>query len=176
MPMQVEERTSPQDAQRRVTVLGIGNTIMGDDGLGVVALHALEGRVPPGVRLVDGGLFGLDLIAEVEGTTHLLVLDAVEAGRPPGSLVRLEGEAVPAYFSAKLSPHQIGIADVLALARLRGNAPQVVVVLGVQPARVEPSTELSPEVERAIPGLVEEALSTVISWLGEPSPGRNDAV
>src|SRR5512139_197144 len=119
-------------------VLGIGNLIMTDDGVGVRVVQQLaeKYRFPPGVRLLDGGTLGLDLLPQLEGVERLLIVDAVEAGGPPGTTLRLTGEAIPRLFQTKLSPHQMGLQDLLAVAELQGYCPPEMVLWGVQPAEI----------------------------------------
>ena len=86
-------------------VLGVGNLLMSDDGVGVHAVQRLEKRtLPPGVEVLDGGTCGLDLLQFFEGVERLIVLDAANLGREPGAIVRLEGEDVPAFLAMKVSP------------------------------------------------------------------------
>ena len=131
-----------------ILVLGIGNLIMSDDGIGVrvVQLLAERYRFPAGVTVLDGGTLGLDLLPKLEGITRLLVVDAVDVGKPPGTLVRLSGDEVPVVLETKVSPHQMGLKDLLAVAMLQGFAPCEMVLWGVQPALIEPGLELSPVV------------------------------
>jgi hydrogenase maturation protease len=132
-----------------VLVLGLGNTIMADDGVGprVVELLLHQGCLPDGVKLLDGGTLGLDLLPRLEGVQRLIIVDAVETGQPPGSLVRLSGDAVPLALETKLSPHQMGLKDLLAVARLMDQLPSELILIGVQPAIIEMDTKLSPVVE-----------------------------
>jgi hydrogenase maturation protease len=132
----------------KVLILGIGNSIMTDDGVGVKIAQALQNeyRFPPQVEVVDGGTLGLDLLPKFEGVSHLVMIDAVEIGKQPGTRVRLEGEELPIALETKLSPHQMGLKDLLAVAQLMGNAPDQMVLIGVQPASTEVGTELTPEV------------------------------
>jgi hydrogenase maturation protease len=161
-----------------VLVLGIGNILMQDEGAGVRALEAFEDRfcVPEGVELLDGGTSGLQLLQELEGRDALVVLDVVRGGRPPGSLTRLTGDEVPALLRQKISPHQLGLADLLATARLSGSVPKRLVLLGIEPKTVETGLELSAEVQAGLAGLsdllAEElaALSSVTDFATPPSP------
>ncbi len=139
----------------KTLVLGLGNTIMTDDGIGPKAIESLQNTKLPdsGVVLLDGGTLGLDLLPHLEGAGRLIILDAVELGREPGSLVRLVGDEVPLAIEHKLSPHQMGLKDLLAVASLMGCLPDKVVLLGVQPACLELGTELSPAVSEALPEL-----------------------
>jgi len=138
-----------------VVVLGVGNVLMCDEGVGVHTVKALEERweLPEGVRCVDGGTSTQELLGDLEDLDHLIVIDAVNAGRAPGEVMRLEGEAVPAVFTTKLSPHQIGISDLLATLRFLGRAPRQILLFGVEPAVLTLDLELSPTVAARVPEL-----------------------
>ena len=118
-----------------VLVLGIGNILWADEGFGVRALEALHRAYafPPGVELMDGGTLGLALLEPVSASRRLLVLDTIDFGHAPGTLRILRGDEVPSAAKRKLSPHQTGFNDVLALAALHGRAPEMIVAVGVQP-------------------------------------------
>jgi hydrogenase maturation protease len=139
---------------------------MGDDGLGLVALEALRAgwRLDPHVELIDGGTWGMNLLPFIEGAERLLFLDAVDAGLPPGSLISMERDELPRFFALKLSPHQIDLREVLALAEFRGTLPKHTVALGLQPERVEMSTRLSSAVSDALDHLVEAAIDRLKLW------------
>ena len=138
-----------QPSLARTLVLGLGNPLMGDDGLGLTALERLATRwvVPPEVQLLDGGTGGLQLLPPIEDADRLIFLDVIEAGEEPGRLVLLERDELPRFFAHKISPHEIALRDVLALAELRGRLPAHLVAIGLQPARVTMGPGLSPEVE-----------------------------
>jgi hydrogenase maturation protease len=144
-----------RESTGRVVVLGVGNLVMGDEGLGVRCAWRLEaaGVLPAGVVIIDGGTSTSELLGDLEDLDLLVIVDAVAGGGAPGSLVRLEGDRIPSAFSNKLSPHQHGINDLLATLQFVGRAPGKVVVLGLTPVRIELGFELSPEVEAALPAL-----------------------
>lgn len=141
-------------------VLGIGNTIMSDDGVGVKVVELLQNgyTFPDNVELLDGGTLGLDLLPKLEGISHLIIVDAVETGKPPGTCVRLAGEELPDVLETKLSPHQMGLKDLLAVARLLGHSPTEMVLIGIQPGSIEIGLELTPEVELQVPSMRESVL------------------
>jgi hydrogenase maturation protease len=150
----------------RTVVLGLGNLLMADDRAGLAALERLrdEWFVPHDVELVDGGTWGMNLLPLVEGAERLLVLDAVDAQVPAGTVVELHNDEVPAFLACKLSPHQVDLADVLALARLRGSLPNEMVLVGVQPGRIEMSAEMTPVVEGSVQAMVERAVHWLDAW------------
>jgi hydrogenase maturation protease len=118
-----------------VLVLGLGNVLCGDDGLGVVAAQELLRRyeLPDGVVVLDGGTLGLSLLPHLEDARRVLLLDAIRADAAPGSFVRLEGDEVAPAAAARLSPHQVGVADLLDALQLLGRWPERLVLLGLVP-------------------------------------------
>lgn len=149
-----------------VLVLGLGNALMGDDAFGVRAVEALLSRFRPleGVQMLDGGTLGLDLLPRLEGVDHLLIIDALEMGAPAGTVARLEGEEVPRAFAHKLSVHQMGVQDLLAVAELQGHLPGELVVWGVQPQSVEMGLELSPPVYGALREVIAGVEGELAGW------------
>jgi len=149
-------------------VLGIGNLLWADEGFGVRTLQALDARYrfPGGVRLMDGGTQGLFLLPYVQAAQALLILDAVDFGLEPGSLHSVEGGAVPQYGAArKVSMHQTGFQEVLAVARLTGRLPQRLALIGVQPECIEDfGGGLRPRVEARIPEAIARTLEVLQTW------------
>lgn len=125
--------------QHEVLVLGIGNLLWADEGFGVRAVEALNQtyRFAAGVELMDGGTLGLALLPYVEASRRVLVFDAIDFGLSPGGLKVLRDAEVPAWGARKLSPHQNGFNDILALAHLHGRAPEAIVAIGVQPQTLD---------------------------------------
>jgi hydrogenase maturation protease len=111
-------------------------------------------RLPPAVEVIDGCTSGMEMLDDLAHADHLFIVDAVKSGQPPASLVTLKGEAVPAFFGTKLSPHQIGLADVLAALTLTGERPANTVLFGVEPASLATGMALSPPVAARLPELV----------------------
>jgi hydrogenase maturation protease len=153
------------ESKRRV-VLGLGNILHRDEGVGVHALKALEAGLGPqaGVEFVDGGVLGLSLLPLVEKCSHLLLLDAVNAGQTPGTLVELRRGEIILYSSLKMSAHQVTFQEVLGLARVRGRLPPHLHLVGVQPADFSVGLELSPAVAAAIPRLLDRAAAVLRGW------------
>lgn len=140
-------------------LLGLGNLLCGDDGLGIVALERLRRShvVPAGLRLIDGGTQGLSLLPILEQAQRVWILDAVQTDAPPGSLVTLAGEAVEPALRERLSPHQVGVADLLDALQWRGTWPAQIRVLGLVPGDLGLRIGLSEPVARSLPALVEAA-------------------
>lgn len=152
-------------------VIGLGSPLMGDDGIGLRALERLrETWALDGVELVDGGTWGMSLLPAIEEASHVLLLDAIRANAIPGEVIKLERQALPRYLSAKLSPHQVDLRDVLAVAELRGTLPDELVALGIEPRRVSLGTELSEECEESIDLLVAAAVDRLMRWGHECAP------
>jgi hydrogenase maturation protease len=150
----------------RTVVVGVGNLIHTDDGLGIHAIRKLQAdpRVPTGVELIDGGTFGIELLAYLENCSKLLLLDAVDVGRSPGELVRMAGEDLFG-LSGGASVHQLGVADLLATLPLVSNAPEEVVLLGVQPASTDWGCELTGPVAVAVDALVDLTVEQLRLWM-----------
>lgn len=153
-----------------ILVLGLGNPLMADDGVGIAALERLRAEylVPRGVELADGGTWGMRLLPMLQDHSRVLFLDAIRTGRSPGTLVRLDGDAIPRGVGVgKLSPHQVDLQDVLAAASLLGRVPSQMVALGVEPERVEMWVGLSPPVEAQLDALVAAAVECLAAWGAE---------
>ena len=158
-------------------VVGLGNPLMTDDGIGLAALARLdsEWEIPEGVELVDGGIWGLRLLPEIEDAGRLLLIDAIDVDRRAGEVIVLEIAEIPMFLSTKLSPHQVGVRDVLALAALRGRLPAETVAMGIQPARIEMGTEISDEAKASMDGLLERVVDRLALWGSAPRPRASEA-
>lgn len=156
-------------------ILGLGNVLCGDDGLGVAAVARLDRgyRAPEGVVFMDGGTLGLALLHYVRQADTLLLVDAIRADRAPGSLVRLTGDEVAPAVASRLSVHQIGVADLLDGLRWTDSGPSEIVLLGLVPETLELGLGRSPAVEAALPGLL-EAVVEESARLGYPLDARTD--
>lgn len=160
-------------ATREVLVLGLGNVLWADEGFGVRAVEALHAAwaFPESVTLMDGGTQGLYLYDQVVSARRVLVLDAIDFGLVPGTLRVLRDDEVPAWGATKLSPHQTGFNDILALAQLRAEAPDTVVVIGVQPVDLSDfGGSLRDAVRARLPEAVDLAARELAAWgfPGEP--------
>lgn len=146
-------------------IIGLGNPLMGDDGFGLVALARLEETwTLDDVEMADGGTWGMSLLPLIEDAERLILLDAIAAGAPPGGVIVLERDRLPIYLSRKLSPHQIDLRDVLAVAEWRGTLPSETIAVGVQPERVELGFDLSPVVLNAVDDVVGVVVARLVQW------------
>jgi len=155
----------------RIAVLGLGNLMRADDAVGMVVLQLMQAdrRVPQSISLIEGGTLGLDLLYPLNGVTHLLAIDAVDLGAPPGTLLRFEGDEI-ADLPISKSVHLLGFSDLIGAMRLSGSAPEHIVVLGVQPERIEWGTRLTPIVDSAVAALVNSAIRQLRQWSGDIEP------
>ncbi len=159
-----------------VLVLGVGNVLMGDDSIGVRVADEIGRRyhLPEGVEVLDGGTSGMELLSYISGREHLIIVDAIKSGLAPGTVVKVEGEDVPAKFMTRISPHQLGLSDVLAAATVSGQLPGQMVLFGIEPKRIELGFELSEEVRAGFEKLVQTVVGELnrIGYVLEP---RKDA-
>lgn len=161
-----------------VLVLGIGNLLWADEGFGVRCVEKLaaEWAVPDSVKVMDGGTQGLYLLPYVQGARRLIVFDAIDYGLPPGTMKRVEGDEVPRFMGAKkMSLHQTGFSEVLALAELKGALPANITLIGVQPAELEDyGGSLSPAVRARLPEALAIAVQTLAEWGVQVQPASGD--
>ncbi len=143
--------------RNRLTILGGGNTLCTDDGLGPAAVDRLsrDFLAPEGVAILDGGTLGLSLLHIIEDSDQVIIVDAIRMDSAPGTLVSLEGDDVLPAVRLRLSVHQVGVADLLDAARLRGRLPNRLILLGIVPESIELGVDLSPCVSSAMPSLVD---------------------
>jgi hydrogenase maturation protease len=153
-------------APNRKVVMGLGNTLNRDEGLGVQALKLLDAQLgaQSDFELLDGGVLGLNLLMIVEECSHLLILDAVNIGESAGTVVELTKEQIPLYAGVKLSQHQITFQEVLGLANIRGYLPQYLHLVGIQPEDISIGVELSPIIEKGLPEVITRARNVLENW------------
>jgi hydrogenase maturation protease len=146
-------------------VLGLGNELFSDEGVGVVAARRVEERGLLAVEVVDGGTLGLALLPTIEGRTALLVLDAiVSEDMEPGEMVVYDGQDLRREARLLWSAHQLGVNEVLAAADLVGSTPELVAAVGMVPASVDTGYGLSIVATEALPAMVDAALQVLASW------------
>ncbi|RPJ76534.1 MAG: hydrogenase maturation protease [Acidobacteria bacterium] len=162
------------DSRSPLLILGLGNLLCSDDGVGVVATQMIaETRnVPEGVQVLDGGTLGLALLPYLEDAAQAILVDAIETDAPPGTLVRLEGNEVGPAVASHLSVHQVGVADLIEAARWRDRIPPTLVLLGIVPATTELRVDLSPAVQAALPALL-DSICGEAARLGFPLPPKS---
>ena len=146
----------------RGLVLGVGNLLLKDEGVGVHVARAVAraaetpgGALPMGTRVVDGGTLGLDLLPLLDESDAIIIIDAAHLHREPGTVAVLRGEELASVIAGHLSTHQVGIADLLAVARLAGSLPERVSLVAIEPAEIGPGLELTPDVAARLSAAVE---------------------
>jgi hydrogenase maturation protease len=150
-------------------VIGIGNVLLRDDGAGVRAVE-VAGRVqadrpdafPPGTQVVDGGTLGLELLPMVEDARAVVMIDAVDLRGSPGDVAVLRGDALQGTLYQHVSPHQVGVGDLLAAGRLTGRLPDQIALVGIQPGEIQVGLDLSEAVQAAIPRAA--AVAEAVAW------------
>ncbi len=160
-----------------ILILGLGNILLRDEGLGVRAVERLAATydLPENVEVLDGGTLGLDLLPRLDGVDALLLVDAVRAGRPPGTLVRLEGDSIQAALGVKMSVHQVGLQELLAVSAFQGSQPPRVVLLGLEPDAIEWGLELTPPIAAGIAALMEATVQELHIWGAALTPRLSGA-
>jgi hydrogenase maturation protease len=153
-----------------IVVLGVGNILLTDEGVGVRVIERLQQRYrfPPQVELVDGGVSGLGLLAVIKDAEHLIIVDAVRRNQAPGTLYRFSGEDIPKRVYQKTSLHQVDLVEALSVAEILWQRPETI-VLGVEPLDTNPwRTELTPVIRAKVEGLMkmtlEELKSLGVKW------------
>ncbi|GAB4546096.1 MAG: HyaD/HybD family hydrogenase maturation endopeptidase [Anaerolineales bacterium] len=156
----------------KTLTLGVGNRLMSDEGIGIHIIERLSAGydIDKEVQVLDGGTLGLDLLYYLEGIENLLLIDAVETHKPAGAIIRLEDEQVPAFMALKISPHQVGVPDMLAAAKMLDAYPKRLTLWGIQPETLDMGLDLSPLLEEKAPQLLQNVIEELRGWGHTVSP------
>jgi hydrogenase maturation protease len=140
----------------RIVVLGIGNILLSDEGIGVHAVNELTRcyDLPAEVDVIDGGTSGMDCLDQVAEADLLLIADCMRSKQAPGTITRLADDQLSAFFKTRISPHQVGMCDVLATLNFHGIAPARIVMVGVEPLSFALGMEPTPEIAAQLPAIV----------------------
>jgi hydrogenase maturation protease len=159
---------SATPSPRNVLVLGLGNILLGDDGVGVHVVRRLAGdpSVPTGLRALDGGTLGFRLLATLTESHAVIVVDAAQLGEPAGCMRLLDRSALADHVNrgGRISAHEAGLVDLLTLAWLDGWVPVRLALLGIQPKFIDWSAQLSEPVKRSLPQACQAVMRTVLAW------------
>lgn len=149
-----------------ITVLGIGNTILTDEGFGVRVVEYLQKNFtfPENVALVDGGTLGVELQHFIIGTQKLLIIDSIDGGAEAGKIFHLHGDEILKHFTQKISAHEIGIQDILTMLEITDKKIPCVELIGAQPYSLDAGTELSEPMKKLLPIFAEKAIEILKSW------------
>lgn len=151
---------------RDTVVIGLGNIVLSDDGLGVHAVRRLRERHAVGedVEVIEGGTAGLLLLPYLADARRAILVDAIDVGAAPGTVTRLDGEDWMSAFSIRMTPHEVALEDLLGAAQLTGTWPEALVLLGAQPGSIAFGTEPTPPVAAAIDPLVDAIVAEFGAW------------
>jgi hydrogenase maturation protease len=164
---------TPGSVDGAVLLLGVGNPLLGDDGVGLALLEELTAVPEPGVEYVDGGTQGLALLGRIAGKRALLIVDAVKTGAAPGTVHALQGTAAMERAGrGATTAHETNAGELLAAAALLGVAPAEIAIVGVEPERLQIGMGLTDAVRRALPEAAARARCVIAEMAGSASPGR----
>ncbi len=154
---------------KQITVLGVGNILMQDEGFGVRVVEQLlqQYHFPDWVQVLDGGTLGMELLRFLIGTDKLIIIDAVSGELPPGSLYQFNHEEVKAYFKEKVSMHELGIQDVLEVMNVLEKPAKEIRILGIQPLTIDIGLEMTPLVAKQVESVVKKVVMVLKEWQAE---------
>ncbi len=153
MEHQNDQELNPQ--LPKIAILGIGNLLLKDDGVGIHLIHSLKANLKyPNVELIDGGT-SIDIPTLINKVDKLIILDAVSQGEEPGTIYHFQLQNIDIDWDAPLSFHQFGILDSLKIMKLQGELPKRIVVIGIEPKLIDWGIELSPEIEAKLPQILQ---------------------
>lgn len=153
-----------------ILLLGVGNILQRDDGIGVRAVEKLmEMDLPPLVEVIDGGIAGLDLLKIISDREVLIVIDAVDGGMKPGTIYRFTPEDLGGCSIRMDSLHQIGLLETLRMAELINGAPKQTVIIGVQPESIDWGLSPTKLLIEALPKVISIALDEMNNALNHPA-------
>jgi len=168
MPIKMSLKPATNREPLEVYVLGLGNTRLADDGIGVHVVRRLahDSETPPGLRAHDSGAFGFRLLSKLTKADAVLMVDAVYMGAPAGTTCLLEREELAQHVASggRIGAHESGLVQLLTRARQQGYKPSRLALLAVQPQSLEWDEDLSPPVFKSLPMVCEEVVRTVLAW------------
>lgn len=151
----------PENKPPRVVVIGVGNLLLKDEGIGIHTVKALqEINLPRDIAIIDGGT-APDLIAYTEAGDKLIIIDAAKAGGEPGTIYRFQPKDLSEETGGAISMHELGVEQNLRLMSLMGNEPGEIVIIGIEPGEIDWGTELSPELQHKVPEIVRVVLKEI---------------
>jgi hydrogenase maturation protease len=152
------ESKSRNGSLPRILVVGVGNLLMKDEGIGIHAVKALqEVGLPPDVKLVDGGT-SPDIIAYTRAGDKIIIIDAAQAGGEPGTIYRFRPQDLAGGEGNLTSAHELGVEHNLRLMSLMGSEPKEIVIIGIEPKEIDWGTELSTELQQKVPEIIRVVL------------------
>ncbi|MDI6801994.1 MAG: HyaD/HybD family hydrogenase maturation endopeptidase [Thermodesulfovibrionales bacterium] len=151
---------------KKNTLLGLGNILLRDEGVGVHVVNAIKKRYTfsPEVEIIDGGTMGLDLLPFFERADKVLIVDAVDFGKEAGFIGMIEREKIPSVLNSKLSVHHINLSDVLFAADFMGIRPSEICLIGVQPKSLDVGLDMTEEISGKMDILIELTIGKLKEW------------
>ena len=150
-----------EEPEVRITVVGVGNLLLKDEGIGAHTTHALQQiDIPHNVKIVDGGT-SPDLPYYLENVDKLIIIDAVKTGGQPGTIYRFHPYDMDIESEGIISLHELGLEQSLRMMRLTGNTPKETVIIGIEPKEINWGTELSAELQQKIPEIINAVLNEI---------------
>lgn len=152
-----------------ISVVGIGNIIMQDEGFGVRCAEYLQKITdyPDFVQIIDGGTLGMDLMPYIAGTKKLLFIDAIDVEGNVGDFYQFTGDELNAYFKNKITIHDVGVNDMLAVLKLTDNPIEEVIVMGIKPEVVSMGLDMTEKITEKVPEVAQKAKELVDKWVAE---------
>ncbi|MEE8335115.1 MAG: HyaD/HybD family hydrogenase maturation endopeptidase [Candidatus Neomarinimicrobiota bacterium] len=151
----------------KINILGLGNLVLSDEGFGVEAVRYLQSRhsLPSNVNVIDGGTQGIYLLDYIESADRLMIFDAIIPRDYEFKVYLYKNEDLPAFIHRKLSSHQIGLSELLSVARLKGRVPDEIALIGVPPKSLDMHVGLTEEVKKLVPEAVAAGMEIINEWL-----------
>ncbi len=141
---------------KKILIIGIGNILMRDDGVGVRVIEKMRQMpIPADVEIIDGGVMGLNLLYYVEGRKKVIVIDSVNIGKPPGTIYRFTENALIEKKELLRSAHGVDFTDVIKTSEFLGTKPEEIIFIGIEPEDISEGMELSPKLQSRIPRIIE---------------------
>lgn len=149
-----------------ITLLGVGNILLTDEGLGVHVVNELRDAYTftPEINIIDGGTMGMELLTYMRGMKKLLLVDAVNGGEKPGTVYEFPHKELEKYFTDHISVHEVGMQDILRIRHIQEEPLEDAVVIGVEPASLDVGFEPSEPVAAVLPDVKERVLMVLASW------------
>jgi hydrogenase maturation protease len=163
-----QDRIRPEDNRDsgRISVLGLGNILLTDEGVGVHAINAIKERYTfsPEIEIIDGGTMGLDLLPIFQTQDKILIIDAVDFKKEPGHVGTIEGNKIPSVLNTKLSVHHIGLSDLLFTAKLTRTTPLEVYLVGIQPKSLDVGLDMTDEIRVKLDSMIDLVIQKLKEW------------
>ncbi len=159
-------RPANNKTESDIVILGLGNTLLQDEGVGVFVANTLVEtyNFTPKIEIIDGGTFGLDLLPYIENKEKVLIVDAVNFGKQPGYVEVLKNDEIMVQINTKMSVHHLGLSDIISATKLRDTEPEEMVMVGIQPKSLKTSIELTSEIKNKIDDIIKTILAQLSKW------------